>query len=548
MIKPDELGSELPHGPWSSRGCDIWDAFSAAVTGDAAALRRLLDRDPNLYRAGYWYTPPIYFAVREGHLEAVRVLLDAGSDPTAVGLTGEDLITVARDRGYEEVACLLEDVRDRSDRSTRIDTTPVDHAIHAAAAAGDLSGVRKMLDAEPELVHRGDSQGGTALHRAVAASAGKVIELLLDRGADIHAVHGSGPGNAAGYAAVDFQPIDLALFWHGRRDIKTARLLLERGAAYDLVIAAALGDLEQVTAILDEDPSRVRDSRPCGRRPLSAAVEFGHDRIVRLLLDRGADPNLPEGSEAPRGSALHIAARAGDRKLVELLLAHGADPNSHINSSGSATYAARTRELRALLIAHGGTLDTYDLVWLGEDDEVVRRVSADPSSANAGCGGVFAAACTQGKRDLLIRLLDAGARVPSVVTACRSYLLEDPEMLRLLLASGMNPDLPNWQLATPLHDLCGRDGRGRARGSRTECAKILLDAGANISAKDEDYRSTPLAWAARSDLPDMVELLLTRGAPTNLPDDEAWATPLAWATRRGHDHIAEILRRAGATA
>ena len=124
-------------GRGPARGCDMWDAFSAAVTGDAAALRSLLDRDPNLYRAGYWYTPPIYFAVREGQLEAVRVLLDAGSDPAAVGLTGEDLITVARDRGYEEVACLLEDVRDRSDRSTRIDTTPVDHAIHAAAAAGD---------------------------------------------------------------------------------------------------------------------------------------------------------------------------------------------------------------------------------------------------------------------------------------------------------------------------------------------------------------------------------------------------------------------------
>jgi len=65
---------------------------------------------------------------------------------------------------------------------------------------------------------------------------------------------------------------------------------------------------------------------------------------------------------------------------------------------------------------------------------------------------------------------------------------------------------------------------------------------------DEDYRSTPLAWAARNDLPDMVELLLAHGAATNLPDDEPWATPLAWATRRGHGRIAEILRPAGATA
>ena len=110
----------------------------------------------------------------------------------------------------------------------------------------------------------------------------------------------------------------------------------------------------------------------------------------------------------------------------------------------------------------------------------------------------------------------------------------------------MDPDLPNWQRATPLHDLCGRDGRGRARPHRTECATILLDAGANISARDEDYRSTPLAWAARNNLPDMVEFLLARGAPTNLPDDEPWATPLAWAIKRGHTPIEALLRAAGA--
>jgi ankyrin repeat protein len=89
---------------------------------------------------------------------------------------------------------------------------------------------------------------------------------------------------------------------------------------------------------------------------------------------------------------------------------------------------------------------------------------------------------------------------------------------------------------------------GRSRQHRVECATIPLDAGASISAKDADSRSTPLAWAARHNLPDMVELLLNRGAATNLPDDEPWATPLAWATRRGNVKIAEILQGAGATA
>jgi ankyrin repeat protein len=125
--------------------------------------------------------------------------------------------------------------------------------------------------------------------------------------------------------------------------------------------------------------------------------------------------------------------------------------------------------------------------------------------------------------------------------------LSDPALLRLLLARGMDPNLPNWKAATPLHDLCGRDGRWIPREHRVECATILLDHGATISARDEDYRSTPLGWAARNGLADMVTLLLSRGAPTNLPDDPSWATPLAWATRRGHRSIVEQLRAAGAT-
>jgi ankyrin repeat protein len=316
---------------------------------------------------------------------------------------------------------------------------------------------------------------------------------------------------------------------------------------HDLAIAAALGDLDRVAAILDEDPARIREARPNGRRALSAAVEFGQESIARLLLERGADPNWPD-AEAPKGAALHAAARAGDRQLVELLLARGADPNGHVDSAGNATFAARTPELRAVLMAHGGKVDPYDLVWMGDDDEVMRRVTQDPSSADAGCGGVFTAVCTLGKRDLLVRLLDAGIRVPPVAGGCQSYLLHTPEMLGLLLARGMNPDYPTWQGATLLHALCSRDIRDRTMAYRTECAAILLEAGATISAKDDEYRSTPLAWAARNDLPDMVEFLLARGAPANLPDDATWATPLAWATRRGHTRIVEMLRRFGATA
>lgn len=544
LIKTAGFESDRPYGPWSSRGCDVWDAICAARAGDVAALRRLLERDANLSK----YSAPLHFSVREGHAEAVQLLLDAGADPDAPGQGRESLVVVARDRGHEAVAALLESVRSRRVRAHAAGETIADHAIHAAAEANDVGRVRRMLDAAPELMHRSDRKGATPLHRAAAGSAQDVIRLLVERGADIHALHGRGPADAEGYAPVDFQPIDLALFWHRRGDFDTARVLLGLGAAHDLTVAAAFGDVDLITAMLNEDTSRIREARPWGKRPLSAAVEFGHDKVVRLVLERGADPNWAEGPDAPRGFALHSAARDGNHAMVELLLDHGADPNAHVDSSGNATWAAKTSELRALLLSRGGSLDCYDLVWLNEDDEVVRRVTVDPSAANAGCGGVFAAAATLGKCALVARLLQAGARVPPVVTDCRSYLLESPEILRLLLAGGMDPDLPNWQRATPLHDLCGRDARGRPRPHRVECASILLDAGANISAKDEEYRSTPLAWAARNDLPDMVEFLLTCGAPINLPDDEPWATPLAWATRRRHARVVDRLRAAGASA
>ncbi len=441
MIRPDALRSERPYGPWGCRGGDVWQVMVAAESGDVQALQGLLERDPNLYRAEYWYTQPLHFAVREGHLQAARVLLDAGADPGATRLGGDDLVTTARDRGHEEVARLLEDVRGRRQPADAA-VTAAELPIHTAAAAGDVERVRALLDAEPELVHCGDR---------------------------------------------------------------------------------------------------------AGRLPLFLAVNAGAREVVELLLERGTDPNRPQGAEAPQGAALHAASGAGDRPLVELLLAHGADPNATIDSAGSATYAARTPELRQLLMSRGGTLDAYDLIWLDEDDEAVRRVKEDPAAAAAGCGGALAAACKLGKRDLVVQLLGAGARVAPVVTECRSYLWCDPDLLTLLLQSGMDPDLPDWLRATPLHDLCGRDGRGRPRPYREAIAKLLLDHGATIDARDEDYRSTPLAWAARNALPEMVELLLARGATVNNPGDEPWATPLAWATRRGHDRIAEILRRAEPT-
>ena len=260
------------------------------------------------------------------------------------------------------------------------------------------------------------------------------------------------------------------------------RLLLEHGATRDLTVAAALGDIERVRQILDAEPARIGETRPSGRRPLSAAIEAGHDAIARLLLERGADPNWGEPT-APKGRSLQVAAGAGKRELVELLLAHGADPNSNVDSSGNAVSAAATPEIRALLVARGGTPDPYDTNWI-DDDEELQRVAGDPTET-VRVSAAFAMVVGDGRRDRLERLLTAGLRVPSVLTGCQSYLLAHADMLRTLLAHGMSPDLMNWQRQTLLHHICRSEmkrgfrpaaRRGQKRGDPSGCGRGHLRA------------------------------------------------------------------------
>ena len=534
LIKPPELDSE--------EGAVVWDALTASEDGDVDALRRLLERDAGLSRAEYWYTPAIHFAVREGHLEAVRLLLDAGADPEWNGLHDSSLIEMARERGHADVARLLEEVRDRRGRVLAGSDS---HPIHEAIGRDDTDEVRRLLDADPGLVEIGNDIGASPLHRAVGRGLHQLAALLLDRGANVHAVLSSARGLGGGFWT-DLQPIDLAV-WDGRRrkDPDMIALLIEHGATRDLTVAAALGDLDRVRQILDTEPSRIRETRPSGRRPLSAAVEAGHDAIARLLLERGADPNWGEPT-APKGRSLQAASSAGNRDLVQLLLEYGADPNSGVDSSGNAVSAAATPEIRALLVARGGAPDPYDTGWIDDDDEL-RRVAEDPVDL-VRVSAAFAMVAGDGRKDRLERLLSAGLRVPPVLTGCQGYLLAHTEMLRMMLAHGMSPDLMNWQHQTLLHLACeARDYRGRPQADGSlERAAILLDAGASLSARDDEYRSTPLAWAARTNGVEMAKFLLARGAAASLPDDEPWATPLAWAERRGNAEIASILRSHGA--
>src|SRR5687768_1147969 len=115
--------------------------FVAARDGDVEGVRRLVARIPTLATVEYNYTPPIHFAVREGHRQIVEFLADRGADLAYRSYPfQESLLTFAEDRGHEDVAELL-----RTRLSRRFALAPATSAIIAAAAAGDLAAVETEL-------------------------------------------------------------------------------------------------------------------------------------------------------------------------------------------------------------------------------------------------------------------------------------------------------------------------------------------------------------------------------------------------------------------
>lgn len=544
--RPEALKKDEPLTWSTGSGIDVWEMFVAAINGDTGKIKQLLDKDPSLVRGAYEYRNPLSFAVQQNQLQAAALLLERGASPVNSG-TSDSLLQIARDRGYEAMQQLLESAVVR-----KTGGTPKGGEAAKLIRDRDLQGLRELLDRSPELVNAADERTNQPIHWAVMSRQPGMIDELLARGADINAQRGDG--------ARPVQLVNGDYSYRGWRDVPAdtvatpadiLRHLRDRGAYIDICTAAYTGDIERVRQLLKEDPSlanRVSDyvSYYIGSgSPLKNAAARGHLDIVKLLVEHGADPNLPEEGIAPRGHALHAAVCNGYIEIVKYLLDKGAYPNVNIESSADTLSAAIARDdkpMIELICSYGAARDVALLAYYGDIVTAAAVFNANPSLAN----DTYALECAAGEgHDAFVRLMlryqpDLARRVSvGVRSQGPQSSVKDRELSDYLFEKGMEPSLRNWLGITPLH-------RFAERGD-LESAMIFLKHGADVNARDEELCSTPLGWAAKYGKIEIVELLLKHGAKTNLPDDPSWATPLAWATRRGHEAIVELLKQHGAT-
>ena len=558
----------------------------AAREGDADRVRSILEKEPELARRdgpqGY---QAIHVAAREGRREVVRLLLEAGASPTRITYRERvSAIDMARHHGHAEVADGMEAWRSRHSGET-------ESGILLCQAAGrrDIDAMRELLDADPPGIHSVNRSGDTALHVAVENHHVDGVVELLDRGADPNR------SNARGK-----KPIHLALGPRPKRGWDPppsplwpviGGILLGRGAEYDLWVACAIGDVDGARRFLDADPDAVNDRARnypgMDAYPISIAADKGHREVVRLLLERGADPDTPydkyEGYPvAERGAPLHAAALNDDLEMASLLLEHGASAHTVMDASGNAlnwAIANGNDAMEKLLLRHGA-FPGFDNgaspgFYAANSDNIsvdAALVNSDPSCAKE----VLKGAVHGGHPDLVAVCLSQNPSFTEsemhevMCLAMRMWRLRCPgnpggaraehfySCFERLLDHGFDPNAREKKGGlTPLHWTAEITWHVTEQ-DRIVFAEKLIDRGAELNVLGGERRSSPLAMAVRFEWPELARFMLEKGADPNLAG-APWATPLAWSKKpRGYKEYARLetkeadigalLRRFGAKA
>ncbi|MEM7314188.1 MAG: ankyrin repeat domain-containing protein [Planctomycetota bacterium] len=520
--QPDFLQTDK-HVPWCwGIGNDVWAMFAAAMSGDVASLTELLDKEPELIRCQCDYRTPLHFAIRENRVEAARFLLERGA-AVPYGLDNSMQVRaeqMALDRGNTEMLELIS-----KHQLENFGICESGETVACAIRDGSLDDALTLI--REYGINVAGHRGNKPLHWAVMTRRMELIEACLELGADINAIRPDGA-----------RPLDLTngdYYYRGWREShpdgepdhwRVMEFLLDKGADYDLTTACRRGDMNRVKAILVEDPEAAK------RMPLywtwysgyslRSAAKAGHLDIVRLLLNHGADPNMPEHGLAPFGGAVYDATQNGHYEVVKLLLEHGANPDQDVESSGCPLSQADEPTTK-LLREHGAVYDVFGACYWEQIDDL--KIQFERNSNEANNASMFAMAAER-SREVCELFLEYQ---PDLIKRMPATLAESPEQTDWLVSNGMNPNGTNWLGLHRLHYGCS-----------PENLQTWIELKVDLNLIDSEHQSTPLGHAARRGDLQFARALLDAGADPGCAGAE-WAKPIEWAKRRGNEEIASML-------
>lgn len=545
----------------------------AVKTGCVRILELLLAYESLLANAEFNDQTLLQIAVENNQTEIVQLLLqqkfvDANANPS--NTHGQTALEMASRNGSTEIVNLLLKHDAGSTLAWRVNT-----AFHAAVDGGRIETIKILLEngvdvnappneeifyrfpppkpeAEINEIHRPRAQrvGGIWrfwARRSVAVADGTVrIKTTANTGR--RAMH-----NAAG---------------RGYRDV--VQLLLDNGADVNvgkgtgtpLMAAVNSKNIEMVKLLLE----RNADPGPCpcasdnGRTILETAVQNGLTEIVKLLLARDVDINAKPSNETGR-TVLETAIVNNNIGMAQLLLANRANIDGERIAGRRELLAAVDSnhiEMVQLLLDHGADINQFSSDrtpleaaathgYLGITELMLRHgADVNAKSYRKGRSALHGAA-GRGHREVVLRLLEAGAETdsPSTGPSGRTALHEavrngHKDVVQLLISKETDINThPTSRGRTVL--------RCAAEKHLTEIILLLLNNNAEINAQPMPEGLTALQGAIESGDFDTVNLLLLHGADVNAqPFTAGGKTSLQTAIGLHNHRITDLLKRHGA--
>ena len=156
-------------------------------------------------------------------------------------------------------------------------------------------------------------------------------------------------------------PIMVAAYHH---EPAIASLLADKTVAITLFEASATGKVNNVIRQLARDPQLVHAYAEDGFQPLGLASYFGHLELAKYLIKAGAPVNSPSRNGL-KAAPIQSATAAGHEKIVHMLLQLGADPNIREGNGYAPLHAAAQNKDRYVIhtLIYGGA----DLTLAGRD-------------------------------------------------------------------------------------------------------------------------------------------------------------------------------------